>query len=116
MSSQLAPIAQSPSSVVRRLAKNDEITIAGPVLAEFARLSTEDLVEIAEKKGEQHLLAVSGRWWLNEVVTDAILARLYSAVSRRIVNNPGARVSAAGFAIVVAQAELIELAADRDFN
>lgn len=105
MSSQLAPIAQSPSSVVRRLAKNDEITIAGPVLAESARLSTEDLVEIAETKGEQHLLAVSGRWWLNEVVTDAILARRYPTVSRRIVNNPGARVSAAGFAIVVAQAE-----------
>ena len=105
MSSQLAPIAQSPPSVVRRLAKNDEIAIAGPILAESARLSTEDLVEIAETKGEPHLLAVSGRWWLNEVVTDAILVRRYPTVSRRIVNNPGARVSAAGFAIVVAQAE-----------
>jgi uncharacterized protein (DUF2336 family) len=105
MSSQLAPIAQSPPSVIRRLAKNDEIAVAGPVLAESARLSTADLVEIAETKGEQHLLAVSGRWWLNEVVTDAILARRYPTVSRRIVNNPGARVSAAGFAIVVAQAE-----------
>jgi hypothetical protein len=37
MSSQLALIAQSPPSVVRRLAKNDEIAIAGPVLAESAR-------------------------------------------------------------------------------
>jgi uncharacterized protein (DUF2336 family) len=105
MSSQLAPIAQSPPTVVRRLAKNDEIAIARPILAESARLSTEDLVEIAETKGEQHLLAVSGRWWLNEVVTDAILARRYPTVSRRIVKNPGARVSAAGYAIVVAQAE-----------
>jgi uncharacterized protein (DUF2336 family) len=42
---------------------------------------------------------------MNEVVTDVILARRYPSVSRRIVNNPGARVSAAGFAIVVAQAE-----------
>jgi hypothetical protein len=33
------------------------------------------------------------------------LARRYPSVSRRIVNNPGARVSAGGFAIVVAQAE-----------
>ncbi|MDB5605415.1 MAG: hypothetical protein JWP25_2315 [Bradyrhizobium sp.] len=104
-STQLAPVAQAPPSVVRRLAKNDEIAIAGPVLTESARLSTEDLVEIAETKGEQHLLAISGRWWLKEVVTDAILARRYPSVSRRIVNNPGARVSAAGFAIVVAQAE-----------
>jgi uncharacterized protein (DUF2336 family) len=105
VSSQLAPVAKSPPSVVRLLAKNDEIAIAGPVLTESARLSTEDLLEIAETKGEQHLLAISGRWWLKEVVTDVILARRYPTVSRRIVNNPGARVSAAGFAIVVGQAE-----------
>jgi uncharacterized protein (DUF2336 family) len=105
MSMQLAPVAHAPPSVVRRLARHDEISVAGPVLKESARLSTEDLVEIAETKGEQHLLAISGRWWLKEVVTDALLARRYPTVSRRIVNNPGARVSAAGFAIVVAQAE-----------
>jgi uncharacterized protein (DUF2336 family) len=105
MSMQLAPVAQAPPSVVRRLARHDEITVAGPVLKESARLSPEDLVEIAETKGEQHLLAISGRWWLKEIVTDALLARQYPTVSRRIVNNPGARVSAGGFAIVVAQAE-----------
>jgi uncharacterized protein (DUF2336 family) len=105
MSSLLAPVAQAPPSVVRRLARNDEITIAGPVLTESARLSAEDLVEIAQTKSEQHLLAVSGRWWLKEIVTDELLARRYPAVSRRIINNPGARVSAAGFAIVLAQAE-----------
>src|ERR1700675_401530 len=32
LSSQLAPAAQAPPSVVRRLARNDEIAIAGPVL------------------------------------------------------------------------------------
>src|SRR5882757_10740795 len=105
MSIQLAPVGQAPSSVVRRLAMNDEIAIAGPVLTESARLSEEDLVEIAETKGEQHLLAISARWWLKEVVTDALLGRGYPGVSRRIVGNPGARVSAAGFAIIAAQAE-----------
>ena len=105
MSSQLASVSQAPPAVVRRLARNDEIAVAGPVLAESARLTTEDLVEIAETKGEQHLLAVSGRWWLKEIVTDALLARRYPTVSRRIINNPGARVSAAGFSIVLEQAE-----------
>ena len=105
MSAQLAPLAQAPPSAIRRLARNDEIVVAGPVLSESARLSTEDLVEIAETKGEPHLLAISGRWWLKEVVTDALLARRYPSVSRRIINNPGARVSASGFAIVLAQAE-----------
>jgi uncharacterized protein (DUF2336 family) len=105
MSAQLAPISQAPPSVVRRFARHNEITIAGPVLTESARLSVEDLVEVAETKGDQHLLAIAGRWWLKEVVTDALLARRYPSVSRRIVSNPGARVSATGFAIVVAQAE-----------
>jgi uncharacterized protein (DUF2336 family) len=105
MSSLLAPIARAPPAVVRRLAGNDEIAIAGPVLTESPRLSAEDLVEIAKTKGEQHLLAISGRWWLREIVTDVLLARRYPTVSRRIINNPGARVSAAGFAIVLAQAE-----------
>jgi uncharacterized protein (DUF2336 family) len=105
LSTQLAAVPQAPPSVVRRLARNDEISIAGPVLTESARLSADDLIEVAQSKSEKHLLAVAGRWWLKEVVTDALLARQYPSVSRRIVNNPGARVSAAGFAIVLAQAE-----------
>jgi uncharacterized protein (DUF2336 family) len=105
MSGKLAPVAQAPRATIRRLAGNDEIAIAGPVLTQSARLSNEDLVEIAKTKGEPHLLAISSRWWLKEVVTDALLARRYPAVSRRIINNPGARVSASGFATVLAQAE-----------
>ena len=75
------------------------------MLTESARLGAEDLVEIAQAKSESHLLAISGRWWLQEIVTDALLARHYPSVSRRIIANPGARVSTAGFAIVLAQAE-----------
>src|SRR5436305_13905639 len=50
MSMQLAPIAQAPPTVIRRLAANDEIAIAGPVLTEAARLSTDDLLELAGGK------------------------------------------------------------------
>jgi uncharacterized protein (DUF2336 family) len=105
MSTQFASIKQAPPAVVRRLAHNDEITIARPVLTESARLSAEDLVELAQTKGEQHLLAISGRWWLTEIVTDALLKRHYPSVSKRLVTNPGARMSASGYAIVLKQAE-----------
>src|SRR5438445_7773240 len=105
MSSQLASVKQAPPSVIRRLAAHDEISIAQPVLAESARLTPEDLVELARTKGEQHLLAISGRWWLTEIVTDALLARHYPSVSRKIVANPGAKFSSHGFAAVLAQAE-----------
>jgi uncharacterized protein (DUF2336 family) len=105
ISVQLAPIAQAPPSVIRQLADNDEIRIAAPALQESARLTDDDLVEIAKSKGEQHLLAISARWWLKEIVTDALLSRRFVSVSRRVVGNPGARVSADGFAIIVAQAQ-----------
>ena len=105
LSSQLALIPQAPPSVIRRLARSDEISIAGPVLTESGRLSADDLVALAQTKPQSHLLAIAGRWWLKEVVTDALLARQYPAVSRRVISNPGARMSAAGFAMVLAQAE-----------
>lgn len=105
ISAQLAPVAQAPPSVIRRLANNDEIRIAGPALQESARLDDGELVKIASSKGEPHLLAIAGRWWLKEIVTDALLARRYPSVSRRLAANPGARVSGGGFAIIVGQAE-----------
>jgi len=104
MSAQLAPVRQAPASVVRSLARHDDISVAAPVLTESARLTSDDLIELAKTKGEKHLLAISARWWLQQVVTDALLARRFPSVSRRLVDNPGARVSATGFAIVIAQA------------
>jgi uncharacterized protein (DUF2336 family) len=104
MSAQLAPVSQAPASVMRRLARHDDISVAAPVLTESARLTPDDLVELAKTKSEKHLLAISARWWLQEIVTDALLARRFPSVSRRLVNNPGARVSASGFATVIAQA------------
>ena len=105
LSTRLARVSRAPPSTVRQLARNDEICIAEPVLKESACLTAEDLVEVARLKSEGHLLAIASRWWLKEIVTDVLLARHYPSVSRRVVNNPGAKVSAAGFAIVVAQAE-----------
>lgn len=105
LSARLAAASRAPPSTVRQLARSDDIRIAEPVLKESACLTAEDLIEVARLKSEKHLLAIASRWWLKEVVTDVLLARRYPSVSRRIVSNPGAKVSAAGFAIVVAQAE-----------
>jgi uncharacterized protein (DUF2336 family) len=104
LSSQLAPVPQAPASIIRHLAQHEDISIASPVLTESPRLSNDDLIEIAKAKSEKHLIAVAGRWWLQEVVSDALLARRFPSVSRRLVNNPGARVSAAGFVLILAQA------------
>src|ERR1700760_732267 len=104
LSAQLAPMPQAPASVIGRLARHEEIDIARPVLTESPRLTNDDLVEIARAGGEKHLIAIAGRWWLQEIVTDALLARRFPSVSRRLVDNPGAKLSPSGFAMIVAQA------------
>jgi uncharacterized protein (DUF2336 family) len=104
LSAQLAPVPQTPVTVIRRLAHHDDIAVAGPVLSESPRLNAEDLVEIAGTRGEKHLVAIAGRWWLQEIVTDALLVRRFPSVSRKLMKNPGARISAAGFSIILAQA------------
>jgi uncharacterized protein (DUF2336 family) len=104
LSAQLAPLPQAPASVIGRLARHDEIDVARPVLTESPKLNNDDLVEIARIRGEKHLLAIAGRWWLQEIVTDALLARRFPSVSRRLVDNPGAKLSPAAFAMIVAQA------------
>jgi uncharacterized protein (DUF2336 family) len=104
LSAQLAPLPQAPASVIGRLARHEEIDIARPVLTESPKLTNDDLIEIARVSGEKHLIAIAGRWWLQEIVTDALLARRFPSVSRRLVDNPGAKLSPAGFAMIVAQA------------
>ena len=51
LAKRLAPVDQAPNEVIRQLAHDDEITVAGPVLSQSSRLTTADLVDIAAAKG-----------------------------------------------------------------
>src|SRR5438874_934062 len=61
LSMRLALVENAPILVIRRLAQDDEIAVAEPVLRQSARLSDSDLIEIARTKSQGHLLAISGR-------------------------------------------------------
>jgi uncharacterized protein (DUF2336 family) len=105
LSSRLAPVSTAPIEVIRRLARNDEIKVAGPVLAQSPRLTARDLIEVAETKGQSHLLAISGRTELEESVTDVLLSRGNREVATRLVTNSGARFSETGFEKLVEAGE-----------
>jgi len=68
LSARLAPIDNAPIEVVRKLARNDNIVVAAPVLTQSGRLTKNDLIEISQTKSQAHLLAISGRANLEEVV------------------------------------------------
>jgi uncharacterized protein (DUF2336 family) len=105
LSSRLAPIQSAPTEVIRSLARHDDITVAGPVLAESPRLTSSDLIEIAKTKGQGHLLAISGRRQLEETVTDVLLTHGNREVTSRLATNSGARFSETGFEILVKAGE-----------
>lgn len=79
--------------------------MAGNVLATSSRLRTSDLVEIASTRGQDHLLAISGRTNLPEAVTEVIVDRGESNVIRKLANNASARFSDSGYSKIVARSE-----------
>jgi hypothetical protein len=113
LSEHLAPVDNSPIEVIRRLARSEEITVAGPVLTRSVRLTTSDLVEIAGSKSQQHLLAISGRSQLEEAVTDVLIDRGDREIVHRLARNAGARFSETGFTTLVRNAETDESLAEK---
>jgi len=62
LSADLAPVNNAPINVVvQRLARDDQIAVAGPILSQSDRLTENDLVDIVKAKAQGHLLAISKR-------------------------------------------------------
>lgn len=101
---RLAPVANAPVEVIRRLARHDDVAVAGPVLMLSLQLTEADLLDIAETKSQAHLLAMSNRKRLDEIITDALVRRGSNAVLRKVAGNSGARFSQAGFGVLVDRA------------
>jgi uncharacterized protein (DUF2336 family) len=106
LSERIAPIENAPIGVVQSLAHNDEIAVAAPVLKFSVRLTRADLVEVAQTKGQEHLLAISGRKELEALLTDILIQRGNTDVHLKLAQNPGAQFSESGIAQLVRHAEL----------
>ncbi len=98
---RLAPMAKAPPNIIRTLANDDEISVACPILVQSELIDEPTLVQCARSKTQEHLLAISRRKSLSEVVTDVLVERGNKQVVLSIAKNPGARFSAMGFARLV---------------
>jgi uncharacterized protein (DUF2336 family) len=113
LSHRLGVIDNAPAEVVRRLATNDDIAVAEPILSQSRRLSDHDLIEIASTKSQSHLLAISGRKQIAAPVTDALLQRGDRQVFYKLAENSGARFSDEGYAALVKHSERDERLAEK---
>jgi len=113
LSRRLGPVANAPEQVLRRLARNDAIAVAGPVLTQSPRLAEADLVDIAASKSQAHLLAIARRRALGEAVTDVLVRRGNPYVKRNVAANPAAVFSPAACGELVASARADGTLAER---
>jgi uncharacterized protein (DUF2336 family) len=112
LSHSLASLDNAPPKVVRSLAFDDAIEVAAPVLTNSPQLSDADLVANARTKSQGHLMAISQRPTLSEVVTDVLVDRGDSGVVRSVAENTGARFSYNGFGRLVERAQADEILAE----
>jgi uncharacterized protein (DUF2336 family) len=104
ISQKLAPVGNAPLNLIKCLAEDDNISVAGPVLEQSTRISEHDLIEIAKHKSQAHLIAISGRASLSENLTDVLVGRGDGRVMSKLARNEGARFSSAGFTALVKRA------------
>lgn len=101
---RLAHLSDAPLKTVRVLALDDAIEVAGPILLHCERLDEKSLLENAKTKSHDHLLAISGRKVLVEVVTDVLVERGNQTVVSSTARNSGARFSDFGISTLVRKA------------
>ncbi len=105
LAKQLARFDQAPVNIIHKLAFDDEIEVAGPILRESERLEPYALIANACIKSQTHLLAISKRKSIDETVTDELVTRGDQEVVKSVATNNGARFSDFGFLHMIQRAE-----------
>jgi uncharacterized protein (DUF2336 family) len=102
---RLARFDEAPVNIIHKLAFDDSIEVAGPILEQSERLEPYALVANVCTKSQSHLLAISKRETLDESVTDVLVTRGDQEVVNSVAANNGARLSEFGFLHMVQRAE-----------
>lgn len=98
---RLAPVSRAPVAVIRKLALDQAIEVAEPVLRQSPRLTEDDLLKVAQSQGQDRLLAISKRSSVSEAVSYVLVTRGDQEVVRSVARNEGAKFSHAGFGKLV---------------
>ena len=105
LANKLAPCNNAPINVIKKLAFDESIDVAGPVLRQSERIDAKTLVENARSQSQQHLLAISKRKSIPDDVTDVLVTRGNTEVATSVAANEGARLSSRGFLHLVKRSE-----------
>ena len=105
LANRLAHADNAPINIVKKLAFDDSIDVAGPILQHSKRLDAKALVTTIRAKSQPHLLAISKRSSIPVAVTDELVPRGNREVVHSVASNNGARFSDFGFLHLIKRSE-----------
>jgi uncharacterized protein (DUF2336 family) len=113
LAKRLARIDNAPIKIINKLAFDDSIDVAGPILRYSERLDVRTLVDNVRAKSQSHLLAISKRNSIAIPVTDELVARGNQKVVSSVAANKGARFSNFGFLHMIKRSESDSILAEQ---
>jgi len=105
LSLRISNTDNAPPNLIRKLALDDAVKVASPVLKFSNAVDEKTLVDCARQHSQAHLFAISRRRVLQEPVTDVLVERGESAVLQSLAINEGSRFSSEGYSRLVQRAE-----------
>ena len=113
LAKRLARADNAPIKIINKLAFDDSIDVAGPILRHSERLDVRTLVENVRTKSQSHLLAISKRKSIAVPVTDELVTRGDQEVVSSVATNDGARFSDFGFFHMIKRSERDSILAEQ---
>ena len=98
----------SASHEVIRLLANDDIEVARPILLRSDVLHDEDLIEVIQRRTQQHQLAIAMRREVSESVSDALVAGGHVDVIKSLLDNRSSQISEATMEYLVEQSRSVD--------
>jgi uncharacterized protein (DUF2336 family) len=107
LAARLARQPDAPRDLVLALAR-DEITVAHAILIHSEVLRDDELIEIIQHRTLEHQLAVAMRKSVSEQVSDALVETGAVDVIKTLLENHGARISAATMDYLAEQSQRVD--------
>ena len=107
LAERLAPQPKVPRSLILMLA-DDDIEVARPILRDSLLLATADLIDIIQRHGESHQLAIAERETIDEGVSEALVQASNVVVIETLLRNPGAKLEPQTLQHLVDEARWVE--------
>lgn len=104
-SAKLATLPEMSEDLARKLAFDDDIAVARPIIRDYRGMPENVLIDIAKTGSQDHLNLIAGRPMVTPPVSDVVVARGDSNTVKTLAANGGAQFSQRGMDELIAKAK-----------